>query len=81
MVGAGLPKDLRGKVDTRITNVAPRKILGVDGTATIELVHLVAGTYMYGNLVVMHFAEQHFLALRADNSDIKYSIEEELWVM
>ena len=71
VMGAHLPWDLSRKIGTCITNVAARKVLGVDQTARIETLHFVAGTQTFFNMVVMHLAEYLDLVLRAHNSTIR----------
>ena len=78
IMGAHLPQDLLQKIDTCITNVAARKIIGVDRTARIETLHFVAGTQTFRNMVVMHMAEYMDLVLRAHNSTIRDRVLETL---
>ena len=75
VIGSHLPSDLYSKMDTVATNVAARKILGVDRTARKETLHFVAGAQTYRNLAAIHPADDIDLSLSANNSSIKDRVE------
>ena len=71
VIGSHLPSDLYSKMDTVATNVAARKILGVDRTAKTGTLNLVAGPRGFSNMVVIYMADYLDLVLRAHGSAIR----------
>ena len=77
-MGTCLPTDLFANMDTRIVNIAARKISGLTRTARIESLHFLSGTWTYPNLYTQQCANLLDSCLGATNSAIQTRLEREL---
>ena len=71
VVGSGLSDEAMRRVNTCVLNVMARKIVGVNRTARVPILHAVSGILSIHNLFIQHCASMLDLSLRASNSTIQ----------
>ena len=67
-------------METRIIDIAARKICGVGRSTRIEAPHFLAGTWSYANYYTQHCAVMVDACLRVTNRTVQKRITEELRV-
>ena len=75
VVGSGLSDDSMRRINTCVLNVMARKIIGVNRTARVPVLHAVSGILSVHNLFVQHCASMLDLSLRASNSTIQTRLQ------
>ena len=78
MTGSCLPDDLLNKIDSRVANVASRKISGLPYITRIEALHFVAGTRSIRNPYRHHCGQFLHQVLLCEGGGVRYGVYREL---
>ena len=78
VTGAGLFERHFSKIETRLTNVAARRILGIGRSARLIVLHAVAGVQSAHNLFLLNCAFSIDRGLRAGRSSFRESLLDKL---
>ena len=78
LMGSGLFEDHLSRIETRLTNIAARRVVGVGGSARLMVLHIAAGVQSARNLYILNCAFMMDRAVRTHNSSISASLRSRL---
>ena len=81
VVGSCLPDDLMNKLDTRVVNIASRKIAGLPYITRIESLHFIADTQSVRNLYRQHCGQFLHQVLVSTGSGVQRRVSREICAM